>query len=409
MPETMPVSLPCGHREPKCTPGEPFRFQSGDCYVCWSYLHSPEYNLAFGGNGEVRPYRRPNLTGQSLPFDRSRDTCVHLGAPTGERKLCPSCQGSVEIKLRSCGRHGQCSTHKQLQDGTPCCLACGDYTPVPPTEYLTVDSGRLIPGHNFNCTMIDYQGRRLFAHRQAWSQARIRFAELGSDWQPVRSWGSDWRADLREWGQEDPRFFVFRDRLHLTYTSYDTRITTPAIVRFSADLSPESASLLTLRNRNSWEKNWMPFEWGGELYAIYSVQPHVILQFREANVERVYETGNPMPWSWGELRGGCPPVRVGDEYYHWAHARIPQDHGLYSVALYTFEAKPPFRVTRYCPWPLLRALQSERPHAGMPAVIYPGGAILDRDTWRVACGWMDASCRIYSFDAGQIERSLKSL
>src|SRR5262249_18590206 len=72
-----------------------------------------------------------------------RGPCVHLGEATGERVVCPSCAGRVEIKLFACRLHGACTMHKDLgapppvmpgvpaPKGVPCCARCPDPAPAP--------------------------------------------------------------------------------------------------------------------------------------------------------------------------------------------------------------------------------------------------------------------------------------
>lgn len=52
--------------------------------------------------------------------------CVHLGESTGETVGCPSCRGSVKLKLFACAIHGQCTTGKKVA-GVACC-PCAEYT-----------------------------------------------------------------------------------------------------------------------------------------------------------------------------------------------------------------------------------------------------------------------------------------
>lgn len=63
--------------------------------------------------------------------------CSHLGSETGNRVLCPTCMGHVEVKLRQCDIYSNCTTHKQVS-GYQCCQGCSDYTPlsgyVPPVS-----------------------------------------------------------------------------------------------------------------------------------------------------------------------------------------------------------------------------------------------------------------------------------
>lgn len=53
--------------------------------------------------------------------------CIHIQPETGERRLCGTCRGHVEIKLRGCAVHGSCSTHRAV-DGVAFCGTCKDKT-----------------------------------------------------------------------------------------------------------------------------------------------------------------------------------------------------------------------------------------------------------------------------------------
>lgn len=52
--------------------------------------------------------------------------CVHRGDSAGE-KLCPTCNGSVRIKLFTCAVHVECSIQKSV--GVAVCATCPDYQP----------------------------------------------------------------------------------------------------------------------------------------------------------------------------------------------------------------------------------------------------------------------------------------
>lgn len=52
--------------------------------------------------------------------------CTHLGGYTGERVLCPTCAGKVEVKVMECSVYTKCTTYKQA-DGIACCVGCKDY------------------------------------------------------------------------------------------------------------------------------------------------------------------------------------------------------------------------------------------------------------------------------------------
>lgn len=66
------------------------------------------------------------------PLPKPKVLCAHLGEPTGERRQCPTCSGTVLVKLTACTVHGVCSVGKKI-DGIACCVDCSDYAePTPP-------------------------------------------------------------------------------------------------------------------------------------------------------------------------------------------------------------------------------------------------------------------------------------
>jgi hypothetical protein len=162
--------------------------------------------------------------------------------------------------------------------------------------------------------------------------------------------------------------------------------------------------------RNSWEKNWTFFDWEDDLYAVYSISPHRIVLVKGNHAEMIYETPFPAKWNGGELRGGTAPVRIGDEFFSFFHDRIePHGRRLYRAGVYTFEARPPFRILRFCEEPLLvaNALVDNGQHDNYCDVVFPGGAVLADRKWFVASGEHDRRCRIDAFSAAEIDRCMK--
>ncbi len=109
-------------------------------------------------------------------------------------------------------------------------------------------------------------------------------------------------------------------------------------------------------------------------------------------------------------------MRVGNEFYHWFHGlrrtkRAGTPHGdwyEYSVGLYTFDARPPFKVRRMTPRPVWLGDPAKLSLNATPdkSVIYPGSCLFDGTKWLVAAGHQDAECVVGSFDAADIERQL---
>jgi hypothetical protein len=61
---------------------------------------------------------------------KALEPCVHLGEATGERVECPSCAGSVKIKLMACAVFTKCTPQTKLE-GIACCLGCARYEEKP--------------------------------------------------------------------------------------------------------------------------------------------------------------------------------------------------------------------------------------------------------------------------------------
>ncbi|MBE2240333.1 MAG: hypothetical protein IAE81_21280, partial [Caldilineaceae bacterium] len=198
------------------------------------------------------------------------------------------------------------------------------------------------------------------------------------------------------------------------------------------------------------EKNWLLFEHDGELFAIYQVDPHIILRVDLAGVGPVrcwpvFRTD----WDttvytrrYGVLRGGTPPVRVGQHYISIFHSRThapgtaPAERApvmetlkrlpwlrpfkrwlrewfapvRYYGGVYAFAAAPPFAPVYLAPRPLLRPElegRRQRPtpsHMAPRRVVYPCGLVqIDDDRWLVSYGVHDERAVLQVFTRHEIE------
>ncbi len=158
------MKLPCGACG-KYTPGETYKLSMG-CFYCWSAKHG-KYGNGFWEDADkipepvaaaavVRepiqrtfespsPYKRDHVFtfSPSVPVDPPNQTvppalapaarvvrdkpCTHLGADQ-EEILCPTCRGTVRIKVLACAVHGCCTIGKKLDD-IACCTGCKEYQP----------------------------------------------------------------------------------------------------------------------------------------------------------------------------------------------------------------------------------------------------------------------------------------
>ncbi len=159
-------------------------------------------------------------------------------------------------------------------------------------------------------------------------------------------------------------------------------------------------------NRDIREKNWVPFDYNGNLMLAYSLNPHVIFQ-------PIIGTGSCMThaisndlinWDWGHLRGGTPALNMEDsEYLAFFHSSKPMltahSEGNtilhYFMGAYTFSATPPFEINRISPEPIVgKGFYSGTPYASYywekkQRVIFPGGYLYDKDYIWIAYGRED--------------------
>jgi hypothetical protein len=252
----------------------------------------------------------------------------------------------------------------------------------------------------------------------------------------------------------DARFLVFRDRL---YVHFNNDWNTTPNQLFLVELDPDTlqarspARRLELEGpRQPCEKNWLLFDHDGELFAIYQVEPHIMLRVEltgagPVHCWPVYRTdwdATAYTRCYGALRGGTPPVRIGENYISIFHSRthsqksaptnhpsavqrlkrLPWLHPIkrwlreyfapvrYYGGVYAFAAAPPFAPTFIRPTPLLwpeREGRRQRPTASHMAprrVVYPCGLVrLEDGRWLVSYGVHDERAVLRVFTRREIE------
>lgn len=303
---------------------------------------------------------------------------------------------------------------------TPYCRACWKAGRIAspdrlPPRRVRIDPARLVAepdtGRAFNPSLTRHRDRWLMAYRTGWAGSRIAVCEVDVTTGVV---GPSEVLDLAHpragVGAEDPRLFVWRGQLHVAFTAYDGVRTHQLYASVSDSLRVERLFEPRYPMRAAWEKNWQFFEGtDGGLYCVYSIDPHIVLLVDGERVEHAGQTECPVRWDGGLLRGGCPPVLVDGEYWHWFHGAKEEGepNRRYSVGLYTFEAEPPFRVRRAMTTPVAWASERDFAESGNYCrVAFPGGAVLDRGRWHVAVGVHDRWCEIWSWDHADVRTAL---
>jgi predicted GH43/DUF377 family glycosyl hydrolase len=233
---------------------------------------------------------------------------------------------------------------------------------------------------------------------------------------------------------EDARICKVGQDYFLVYNDFcDKGAGSPRIMKIAAfDLERNQILYMTDLDRNKQiiEKNWSPFEFKDEkgkthLNFIYDSERQVILQLDTPTMNSLEEYPSPpgsiSSWTqnWGKPRGGTPARLVNGEYLTFFHSIIKdeQEYFWYVMGAYTFEAKPPFRITAISPHPILfdgiyntPLAKGAKEHV---RCIFPMGLALEKregkDLLHVSCGENDCGVKIITFDQETLLNSLQKI
>lgn len=144
---------------------------------------------------------------------------------------------------------------------------------------------------------------------------------------------------------EDPRLFIFANQAHAMIQIFDES-KKDIEVRLLNLVTGASFSLHSPFRFNG--KNWVPFEFKGELHFLYALSPKVILVLREYgngySLEKLNFPENFYPvWehnleeSIGIYRGGSPALQISrDKFFGFSHAINPnQDIHAHRLGIYS--------------------------------------------------------------------------
>jgi predicted GH43/DUF377 family glycosyl hydrolase len=232
---------------------------------------------------------------------------------------------------------------------------------------------------------------------------------------------------------EDPRLITVGDRLYLIYSDNKDEFISKrgfrmqvAEVFFDGNNFSvgEIVSLLDFEGAhlNRREKNWVPFEFGGELQLAYSLVPHKVFSpsLLTGKCKTTALTKSEIAWNWGELRGGTPGLLIDDDnYLAFFHSSkkvsSPYSNGKktlhYFIGAYTFSAQSPFEIKQMSPDPIIiKEFYADNiyvPYWKPLNVAFPGGLIAnDKHIW-MAFGRHDHEMWIVKFDRKNLLETLK--
>jgi hypothetical protein len=220
----------------------------------------------------------------------------------------------------------------------------------------------------------------------------------------------------------DPRWVWWQKRLYLYW---NTGVHGPMNYQFIQEIDPHAllpsgpaCTLERVEGRRVIEKNWSLFEYDGALHAFYTLNPLVVLKLadRTASAWR-FSTLSTAAWDarafihrFGALRGGAPPLRLGDMLYVVFHARARRVLRFrYVAGLLITRALPPFEPIAATTRPL--ALGNPFGHRfvrpplndAVSEVVYPAGAALEGGSILVSYGINDEHAAVARLELESLE------
>ena len=239
---------------------------------------------------------------------------------------------------------------------------------------------------------------------------------------------------------EDPRMFWYNDRLYCAYVFFRAGYTAQAqgLARLDKNFKVSNVWFLDYKyNRNAatidtvrtmdprgfmstvsggsiFEKNWQFFQHDKALMFIYAANPHrvVAADLIHGTCKQEYVSSVELPWAYGEIRGGTPPVDIGDRFLTFFHSSIQKSPNVkvYYAGAYTFEKTPPFNPIEISKKPLLSGDEDDT-YRGLwnNVVVFPCGALKLDENWLVSYGHNDYCSKLLSITHGELLANLTKI
>lgn len=159
------------------------------------------------------------------------------------------------------------------------------------------------------------------------------------------------------------------------------------------------------------EKNWIWFFLDGKLHLLYTSDPWKVIEFGANWDEQKNHVTDGVRWKYGQVRGGTPPIQVGDQFITFFHSSLPWRgrYRRYYMGAIAFESKPPFRPTLWTQEPLLVGSQNDPWQQRKPLVVFPCGAIFEDDFWTISLGVNDLKSAWLKLPHEDLQKLLKPI
>ncbi len=318
-----------------------------------------------------------------------------------------------------------------------------------PSDFIINTKQIVIPNHPhaFNPSIVRWQGKLLLCFRELipsklpsqkrcfpldTHESRLSLVWLNEEFEPI-STPSILELSYHPFSRlEDPRlvvvanqlYIVYSDNLNHIYSGQGCRVFVAGIETCDDNFfvyNRECLSHFEGECHEKAEKNWVPFDYHGNLLLSYSIAPHrVLFPLCGTNTCEAFATSNAFcQWEWGELRGGTPALCINDTHYlSFFHSSVelatPYSDNKkalhYFIGAYTFSADYPFALTSISKTPFfeksLYESPSYTPYWKPVRVIFPCGLIVEENDIWISYGKQDHEMWIMHVDKNRLMDTL---
>jgi predicted GH43/DUF377 family glycosyl hydrolase len=289
----------------------------------------------------------------------------------------------------------------------------------------------------FNASIVRWKNKLLMSFRHIPNRSSKFDSEIGLVWldknfNPIsKPQLLDTRGPLASIPSraEDARLIVINNALYMVYSNnVEQKITKGGFRVFIAQIEYDGDTFVATHKecldvfegetKQKREKNWAPFEYSGKLLLAYSLLPHRIFYPQQGACKTIALSKGAINWPYGELKGGTPALKVGNQYLAFFHSYIPlstihsDEKSIlhYFMGAYAFGLEPPFKITHISQEPIIGkgfykgAVYT--PYWHPLRVVFPCGFIFDESHIWVSYGRQDHEMWIVKLDRKKLIESL---
>lgn len=258
----------------------------------------------------------------------------------------------------------------------------------------------------FNTSVIEYENQLVYFSRKGVWDPKVGFFESS-----VSCLKDDIlidSLDLKIFHNEqieDPRAFIFDDKIHLGCAVFNYETVTQRIYQLNRDLSFNSVVSHKIPHLQKWEKNWTYFaNKDNRLLCLYSLDPFCIIDAFTGEIVKKYNFS--WNWKWGDVRGGTTPILINGMYYTFFHSHVLQNNiRIYYVGVTMFDSDT-LEIKKVSKLPMFRGDKNFGTLKGYPHgdfVIFPMGSVYKDNEFLISCGINDHKTGILTFTMDYLE------